>query len=341
MARPFRFGIQLANPLPGLSWADTARKVENVGFSSLVVPDHFGEQLGPIVAMTAAACATTELTVGCLVFDNDYRHPVVLGKEMATLASVAPGRVEVGLGAGWMRWDYEKAGMPYDEPKVRVDRFEEGLGVLIDTVNGREATCAGAHYRVDEYPAFPVPEVAPAIMIGGGGPRMLRIAAQRADIVAITSRIPSGVVDLTSALDSAPQAVDRKLEWVRQGAGDRWGTFDLNCLVFLAAVTEDSRSMAEGVAAMFGSDPTIQRSVGQTMRNAADQGASQPAAGSQDAAFGPEQVLESPATLLGTIDEMVERLEQRRERWGFNYVVFQGEGSVDSLAPLVARLAGT
>jgi hypothetical protein len=99
--------------------------------------------------------------------------------------------------------------------------------------------------------------------------------------------------------------------------------------------------MAEGVAAMFGSDPTIQRSVGQTMRNAADQGASQPAAGSQDAAFGPEQVLESPATLLGTIDEMVERLEQRRERWGFNYGVFQGEGSVDSLAPLVARLAGT
>lgn len=341
MTRPFRFGIQLASPLPGLTWAETARKVESAGFSSLVVPDHFGEQWGPIVAMTAAASATTELTVGCLVFDNDYRHPITLGKEMATLACEAPGRVELGLGAGWMRWDYERAGMEYDAPKVRVDRFEEGLGIIIDTVHGREVTASGDHYEVDAYPAFPVPDVPPAIMIGGGGPRMLRIAAERADIVAITARIPSGVVDVKSALDSAPSAVDQKIRWVKEAAGDRWGGFDLNCLVFLAAVTEDSRSMAEGVAAMFGSEPQVERAVGRSMRDAAAQGGP---AGSGDESgpdgFGVDDVLESPATLLGTIGEMADRLEQRRDRWGFNYVVFQGEDSVDQLAPLVARLAG-
>ena len=339
MSRPFRFGIQLSTPLPGLSWAETARKVEAAGYSSLQIPDHFGEQWGPIVAMTAAAMATTELTVGCLVFDNDYRHPVTLAKEMATLACLAPGRVELGLGAGWMKWDYERAGMPYDPPKERVDRFEEGLAIIAALTRGETVSHRGTHYTIDEYPGQPVPEHPPALMVGGGGPRMLRIAAQHADIVAVTSRIPSGEVDRLSALDSSPVMVDEKIGWVKVAAGDRWGTFDVNCLTFLAVVTEDAEAMASGVASMFGGEAAVQKGVGASMRAAAAEGVAGNAA-PVDPTFGTDDVLNSPATLLGTIDQMAERLIARRERWGFNYIVVQGADCVDSLAPLVANLTG-
>lgn len=340
--RPFRFAAQNSSPLPDLSWPDTAREVEALGYSALHVADHFGDQYGPIVAMTAAAMATTDLIVGCLVFDNDYRHPVVLAKEMATLAQLAPGRVELGLGAGWMRWDYESAGIPYDAPKVRVDRFEEGLGVIRSLLDGEEVTHAGRHYQLAAMPGRPIPPVRPAIMVGGGGPRMLRIAAQQADIVAITSRIPSGVVDLTSALDSAPARIDDKVQWVRAAAGARFAELDLNCLVLLAVVTDDAVGVANGVAAMFGSDPSIPHGVGASMRAAADQGnAANEAPPATENGFGVDDVLGSPSVLLGTEDEIVQRLLDRRQRWGFNYVTIQGPEAIRAMAPVVARLTGT
>ena len=128
--RKFRFGVQASNAATGDAWRDLARKVEDLGYSSLFVPDHFGDQLAPVPPLRAAAYATTSLRIGGLVLDNDYRHPVVLAKEMASLDLLSGGRLELGLGAGWMRTDYDQAGMPYDPPKVRVDRFEEGLAVL-------------------------------------------------------------------------------------------------------------------------------------------------------------------------------------------------------------------
>lgn len=327
-----------------MTWAETARKVEAAGFASLQIPDHFGEQLSPVVAMTAAAMATTTLTVGCLVFDNDYRHPVVLGREMATLAALAPGRVEVGLGAGWMRWDYETAGMAYDAPKVRVDRFEEGLAIVRSLVRGEPVNHSGEHYSVDGLPPYPVPEVPARLMVGGGGPRMLRLATRFADIVAVTSRIPSGAVDRESALDSAPAAVDEKVGWIAAAADaeGRSGDFDLNCLTFLTAVTDAPEEMAVGVASMFGGSASVARGVGASLRAAVD-GTSEPDNVDADdgVEFGPQEVLDSPATLLGTHDQMIERLRDRRERWGFNYPVFQGADVVDTLAPVVAALAGT
>ena len=128
--RRFRFGIQLSQPLAGLSWAESARKAEDLGFSTLFLPDHFGDQLAPIPAMMAAADATTTLNVGALVFDNDYKHPVVMAKEIATIDQLSGGRVEFGLGSGWMKSDYDESGIPYDAPKVRVERFFEGVEII-------------------------------------------------------------------------------------------------------------------------------------------------------------------------------------------------------------------
>lgn len=342
MVRPFKFAIQLNQPIPGTSWVDTAKRVEDNGWNAIHVPDHFGDQYAPIAAMAAAAVATSELKVGCLVFDNDYRHPVVLAKEVATINAIAPGRVEMGLGAGWMKWDYETSGMAYDAPKTRVDRFEEGLDVITRLLAGDQVSHDGSFYQLANLPGTPNPGDGPrpAIMVGGGGPRMLKIAATKADIVAVTARIPSGAIDSTAAQDIAPWAVDDKVTWIRSAAGNRLQEIDINSLSFVASVTDDSKSMAEGVAAMFGSGAPAppREGVGKALRAAAEAGGS--ANASQDRVFGPEQVLESPATLIGTVDEICERLESRRARWGINYVTLQGFDAVESFAPVIARLRG-
>src|SRR5882762_5041314 len=129
-SRPFRFAVQEHSAPSAKAWADRARLIESLGYTAFYVPDHFGEQLGPIAALMAAANATTSLRVGALVFDNDYRHPVVLAKEVATLDLLSGGRFDLGLGAGWMALDYERSGIPLDSPGVRIERMEEGLAIL-------------------------------------------------------------------------------------------------------------------------------------------------------------------------------------------------------------------
>src|SRR5438128_6690436 len=128
--RPFRFGVHTSDAQTGAEWAAAACRYEALGFSTLLLRDHFDQQLAPIVAMTAAACATETLRVGCLVFANDYRHPLVLAKELATLDRISNGRVEIGLGAGWMGSDYTQAGMPFDAPGDRVGRLQETVRVM-------------------------------------------------------------------------------------------------------------------------------------------------------------------------------------------------------------------
>ncbi|MGH9103863.1 MAG: LLM class flavin-dependent oxidoreductase, partial [Acidimicrobiales bacterium] len=127
---PFRFGVQLSRADSGAAWRGLARKIEDLGYSTLFIPDHFEDQFGPLVALTVAAEATSTLRVGSLVFGNDYRHPVVLASEVATLDLMAEGRVEVGLGAGWMRSDYQQAGITEDPPGVRISRMAESLTVM-------------------------------------------------------------------------------------------------------------------------------------------------------------------------------------------------------------------
>lgn len=309
MAKPFRFGVQCSKARDASQWARVARKAEDLGFSTLFMPDHFGDQLAPVPALMAAADATTTLRVGTLVFDNDYKHPAVLAKEVATLDVLSGGRVELGLGAGWMRSDYEQLGIPYDEPKVRVDRFVEGLAIVKGLLRGETVTHAGEHYSITALPGLPVPvqRPHPPVLIGGGGKRMLTIAAREADIVGVNPQIPSGHVDMSSAQDSLAPAYDRKVAWVREAAGDRIDDIELNCLLFFVAPTDDRDGTATNLSPLFG--------------------------------ITPEEMLDVPIALMGTVDQMCDTLEARRERWGLSYICVQGD-AMDAIAPVIERLDG-
>jgi probable F420-dependent oxidoreductase len=307
--RPFRFGIQLGSITAPDQWASEARRAEDLGFSTLFVPDHFGALPGPVPALMAAADATTTLRVGTLVFDNDYYHPVVLARDIATLDVLSGGRVEFGLGAGWMTTDYEQSGIPLDPPSVRVDRMEEAIAVFKGLFGEGAFSFEGQHYRITGLDAGvkPTQKPHPPLLIGGGGKRMLAIAGREADIVGINPNLRAGVIGADAAADATAAATDRKLGWLREAAGDRFDDIELNALYFMVIPTDDPASVAESMAPAFG--------------------------------LTPEEVAEVPHALIGTVDRMCEILEARRERWGFSYIVVQGE-AMDAIAPVVERLAG-
>lgn len=308
--RPFRFGVQLSGPLPGETWAGSARKLEDLGYSSLMMPDHLTDQLAPLTALMAAADATTELRVGTLVLGNDYRHPAVLAKEIATLDVLSGGRVEFGLGAGWMTSDYEQSGLTLDPPARRVDRFEESIQVMKALFDDAPVDFDGDHYSIAGLDGQPKPVSAggPPLLIGAGGRRMLAIAAREADIVGINPNLASGEVSAELVRDATAEATDRKLAWVRADAGERFEQIELSVLVFMVAVTDDRTQAAENMGSLFGVPG--------------------------------EDVLGSPLVLIGTIGEVLEALQDRRSRWDISYVVIQGD-AVESLAPVVDSLTGS
>lgn len=310
MPHPFRFGVQLVHPLPGATWGETARQVEDAGFSTLVMPDHFEDQLAVAPALAVAAEATTTLRLGALVFGNDYRHPVMLAKDMASLDVLSDGRMEFGIGAGWMRTDYEAAGMEYERPGIRIDRMLESIEIIRGLMGPDPVDFEGEHYTIRNMNGLPKPvQTPPPLLIGGGGKRMLSIAGREADIVAVTANLKAGEVGPDAVADLGPEKFDEKLEWVRAAAGDRMDDIELNCLVMSTQLTEDRQAALEGTGAMFGMDADT---VGQT-----------------------------PILLIGSPGEIIEQLQERRERWGFSYIVVQGMETVEALRPVVAELAGT
>jgi len=311
--RKFRFAAQLGRaPEPtGTSWAEQARKAEDLGYSTLLMPDHFGDQLAPVPAMMAAADATTTLRVGALVFDNDYRHPLVLAKEAATIDLLSGGRFELSLGAGWMKSDYEQSGIGYDPPAVRVDRFEEGVQVLKGLLAAEGPySFSGKHYTIAEHTPTPRPVQGPhpPLTLGGGGKRVLSIAARQADVVGINVNLKEGTGGAETAPDASPASTRRKIGWVKEAAGARFDDLELNTLIGFAMVTDDAASIAEAMAPAFDIDPA--------------------------------DALHVPLALLGTIDEMVEELEWRRSEYQISYFSIEAD-CWEALGPLVSRLAGT
>lgn len=308
--RRFRFGVQTSTAASGEEWAALARQAEDLGYATMFLPDHFGDQLAPVPAMMAAADATTDLRVGALVFDNDYKHPVVLAKEMASIDVLSGGRLELGLGAGWMISDYEQSGIPYDEPKVRVDRFEEGLQIITELLGPDPVTFEGEHYRITGMDGLPKPVQSPRppILIGGGLKRMLTIAARQADIVGINPTIPNGAVDADAARTGLAEVTDQKLQWVKDAAGDRYADLEINLLNYACIVTDDREQVANDFAPLFG--------------------------------ISPSDLLEFPHALVGTVDQICESIEANRERWDASYIVVQRD-AMEAMAPVVARLAGT
>ncbi len=311
--RKFRFAVQLSKgpEATARSWADQAKKAEDLGYSTLLMPDHFGDQLAPVPALVAAADATSSLRVGTLVFDNDYRHPMVLAKEAATLDLLSAGRLELGLGAGWMRSDYEESGIAYDPPGVRVDRFAEGVAVVAGLLESDAPfSFSGKHYSVNGHSLRPRPvqRPRPPLILGGGGRRVLTIAGQWADIVSINVDLRAGTGGPETAPNASPDATRQKIAWVKEAAGDRFDDIELNCLIGFALITDDRQKIIDAMAPTFGIDPS--------------------------------DALHVPLGLIGTLDEMVEELQWRREEYGISYFSIEGD-SWEALAPVVTALAGT
>lgn len=308
MAHKFRFGIQTSRGRSREEWAEKAKKIESLGYSSLFVPDHFEDQLAPMIALMAAADATTTLRLGTLVLDNDYRHPLVLAKEAATLDLLSGGRLELGLGAGWMKSDYDYAGMPFERAGVRIDRFHEGLQVIKGLFGDEPFDFKGKHYIITNHNAMPKPIQKPVpILVGGGGKRVLSIAAREAHIVGVNFKIDAGAVNQQALQTGGGAATDEKIGWIRQAAGDRFDELELNVTVFVTAITDDRRAFAERMAPGYGMTP--------------------------------EEVLDGPHSLVGSVDQIVDTLQERRERFGFSYVVLSGD-RFEQWAPIVDRLAG-
>ena len=307
--KPFRFGVQVSSAPDAASWVSLARKIENLGFATLTMPDHFTDQLAPMPALMAAAQATTNLRVGALVWDNDYKHPVVFAKEIATLDVLSNGRVELGIGAGWMKTDYEQSGIPYDTPGVRIDRMIEGIQVIRGAFGGGPFSFSGKHYQISNYEGLPKPvqQPCPPLLIGAGGKRMLTFAAREADIVGINPILTAGAVGPEAIASMAADVVDDKVRLVNEAAGSRLNDIEFNVRAYLVNVTDDRRRTIDGLAAGMGVTTDL--------------------------------IENSPFALIGSPASLAEDLLARRERWGFSYVIVGAE-DVDTFAPVVAQLAG-
>jgi probable F420-dependent oxidoreductase len=307
--RPFRFGVQASGAPDRRAWRDLARQAEDLGYDVLSVADHLDDQFATTPAIMAAADATTSIRLGAMVFCNDYHHPVVLAKEAATLDVLSDGRLELGLGAGWMTTDYESAGIRMDPPAQRVKRLAEAVQVIKGLLGEGPVQFAGEHYQIRGLDGTPKPvqRPHPPIVIGGGGRRILSLAAREADTIGLNIDLRHGRIDATSGPTATAEATERKLGWIRDAAGDRFFTLELQTRIHLAAVTDDRWALAELVGPALGLTPS--------------------------------QALESPHGLAGTVDEIVEQCLDRRARWGISYITVSAEAMVE-MAPVVERLRG-
>ena len=310
MTHKFRFGVQISNAPSRQAWVEKARRVEELGFSTLFIPDHFHDQLGPVPALMAAADATTSLRIGGMVFDNDYRHPVVFAKESATLDLLSDGRYEFGIGAGWMKTDYDASGIPYDSPGTRIERLKEALAIYKGAWGDEPFSFSGKHYTITNYNGFPKPvqKPHPPILVGGGGKRVLSLAAREADIVGVNFNLAPGAVNQEVMATGDATATEEKIRWIREAAGARFERLEINVTVFVAIVTDDRDGMAKRISGGFGMPP--------------------------------EEVLQSPHALIGSAEQIVDVLQERRDRFGFSYIVLSGDG-FEPFAPVVKKLTGT
>jgi probable F420-dependent oxidoreductase len=308
--RPFRFGVLASKARSSSEWTETARKAEDLGYSTLVMPDHFGDQLSPIAALSTAAAVTQTLRVGTLVFANDFRHPAVLAKETATLDLLSDGRLEVGVGAGWMSADYSWTGIVEDRPGVRIDRMIEAIAVLRGLWGDGAFSFDGDHYTISEMNGRPKPVQpgGPPLVVGGGGKRVLSTAARLADIVGVNPNVGEGNVGPEAIASMSAEATDEKLGWVRAAAGDRFDEIEISILKFVTVVTDDRAAVAEKVGGAMGMDSAT--------------------------------LLASPHTLVGSAEQVADELIEQRERWQGSYVTVQSD-ALETFAPVVAALAGT
>jgi len=308
--KPFRFGVSVRSAGSRVELVDKARQLEDLGYSVLAVPDHLTDLLAPMPALVGAAAATKRLRVATMVLNNDFRHPIFVAREAATVDLLTGGRLELGLGAGHMKSEYDQAGLTFDPGAIRVERLGEAVVIVKRLLEGESVSFAGRHYRVTDHTIHPLPvqRPRPPIFIGGSAPRLLALAAKEADTVGLTGiafRRSGAVRDVS---DWKAAVVDERVRLVREVAGDRFDCIELNALVQRVVVTDDRRKAAEELARRWEQ-------------------------------LNPAEILESPYVLIGTVEQVVEALRARRERWSISYYVIF-EPYIDAFAPVVARLAG-
>ena len=321
--RPFRFSVQAFEAASGTEWLDTARRAEDLGYAALFATDHYfgpgaiSDETGhrpvdvaPIAAITAAAAATTTLRVGCRVFCVDYHHPVVLAKELATVDLLSEGRLEVGLGAGWVAAEYEGMGLRMGGAGERIERLAEVVGLLKAHWSGDPVDFAGKHVRAHGFAGRPLPvqRPHPPVMIGGGARRILRTAGRLADIVSINFNNAAGRLGSGSVAGSGLSETEQKLAWVREGAGDRYDDLEIEIAAYFVAVTDDPGAAVQAMSTRFGVEPA--------------------------------ELLRHPHALIGSVEEICDRLVERREGLGVSYVNV-AQRHLAEFAPVVARLAGS
>jgi probable F420-dependent oxidoreductase len=310
--QPFRFGVQFHALSPD-TWREDVRRIEELGYSSVFFPDHFGEQWDPTAAAAAVGAATGRLRVGSLVYDVDFRHPIVFAKQAATIQILTRGRHEFGIGAGWMETDYVEAGIPYDRPGVRVSRLEEALQIIRSMWTHEKTSFEGEHYTIRDVACAAVgldPTTPPKILIGGGGRRILGVAGRHADIVGINPKMIEGRIVPATPADLAPERVREKVGWVREAAekaGRDPGLIEFNTLAFVVAVTDDPGPVRAGLA--------------------------------KNTGMSEDEIADCPIFLTGSASEIRERLEKRREETGINYVAISARApdAIDAFAEAVVK----
>jgi len=304
----FTFAVQPLSVASGAEWAELAKVAEGLGYSTLHVPDHFAyEQLAPVPAMMAAAAATTSLRVGALVFANDYKHPAVLAKELATIDFLSNGRVEVGLGAGWMNADYDMLGLTMERPGVRIERLREGIAIIRESFSGEPVNFEGKHYSVTGLVGHPKPvQSSPPILIGGGGPKMLDLACDEADIISINGNLATGEAGPAVFDSMRADAVEHRIQHCRARLGSRLSAVTMHVNVYWVGVGGEWKATAEGVGGFIGYD-----------NDALDA---------------------TPYALYGEVEQVVEKIHRLHERWGFTYFSVPA-GNLRDFAPVIARLS--
>jgi probable F420-dependent oxidoreductase len=298
--RDFRFGVN-ATTVSAEEWRESARKAEALGFDTLIAQDHIGAQLAPLPALVAAAEVTSGLRLATLVLDNDFRHPALVAQEAASVDVLSGGRMELGLGAGWLESDYARTGIPFEAPAVRLGRLAEAVQICKACFTSETpVNFRGEYYCIQDLNPLPRPVQKPRlpIMVGGRQRRTLSLAAREADIVSIS------LLDRPVA-GKSPPSFGEKVSWVRSAAGDRFSELQLHVNASVVSVTDDPGDAVAAFAARTG----------------------QPL----------EEARTSPGVLAGSVDAIVEKLHASREQYGVTYWVVHAR-NMDAFARVIAKL---
>ena len=308
MTAPIRFSASLGK-IPVEQLVSTAQRAEELGFSSVTIPDHFDDQPAPLIGLAAVAASTSTIRLLPLVLANDYRHPVVLAKELATIDALSRGRLEFGIGAGWMTADYDFAGIENDSPGTRIRRLAESADIVTALLRGERVDTDGEFYAVhgELTQPHPIQTGGVPLLLAGGKQKMLTLAGEKAQIVGINPGMTAGVIDERAGRDATADKTDQKIAWVHDGAGERFDSIILQTRIHLAMITDDREAVAQEMAPLLGIS-------------------------TQDA-------LDSPHALVGSVGQVVDEVKRWRDRWGFSYVSIDAQ-NIEDFAPVVEALDG-